>query len=476
MIPVAATPVIALLGEARGEFLFLRMVAEEIRARYGPDAALQIEMDPTDLTDAERRGCVVPATRPEFVSAARIRAADLPDRIAEAEHHHGVDNLRRLWRGDIQFWRDGVPEDQLARQALGYLAVFDALYREHPGLRGGFAEESGRLMKRAFRAISVAQGRAMATSLTVALPGRVVLMDQEDPFAGKPPFEGFEPTAAELAQAREHVRRVRASDIQFAAPRNLGIDAGRVRRFVKLARRDLLGRNPGDRNVHLRAFLRDFLRQRARYQLLDRVTRKAVPDERGVLYPVQFTDDSQITIRGEAFANQLAWIEYFAAALPYGHALWVKPHPASPGDLPVSRLLALAKRSENIRILHPRLHAHEILRRATAVLTVNSTLGFEALMFGVPTVTLGKSLYRGHGLTIDVATPSDLPQALWRAVQGPRLEEDAATRFIAYMIRITHPVAAIADDPGRENAARYVGAIADALAIEEPGDRQVFGS
>lgn len=466
---VAATPVIALLGEARGEFLFLRMVAEGVRARYGPAAALQIEMDAKDLTVTERGSCVVPATRPEFLAAMNIDDADLPDRIAEAERRYRIENLRRLWRGDIQFWRDGVPEDRLARQALGYLAVFDALYLEHPGLRGGFAEESGRLIKRAFRAVSVAQGRVMATSLTVALPGRVVLMDQEHPFAGKMPFEQFEPTVDELTRAGEHVRSVRASEVQFAAPRDLTIDAGRVRRFAKLAQRQAFGRAAGDRNVHLAVFLRDFLRQRVRYQLLDRVALTTVPDERGVLYPVQFTDDSQISIRGEAYANQLAWIEYFAAALPYGHALWVKPHPASPGDLSVARLSALAKRSENIRILHPRLHAHEILRGATAVLTVNSTLGFEALMFGVPTVTLGKALYRGHGLTIDVSAPSELPQALWRAVHAPRLEQEAVVRFIAYMIRITDPIAAIADDPGLENAARYVGAIADALAIEEPG-------
>lgn len=457
---------VVLLGEARGEHLFLQLLGEELATRAGV-AACEVELDGNDLSPEERVKVLVPSLEPEFAAALTLTDAEARKELGRIEERLGIENARRLWRGDILYWRDRCPNELLARQAIGYADVFDRLYRETPDLVGGFAEESGRLMKRMFRAVSAAHGRRLISSLTASIPNRMLLMDQEDPFLGVTSFDEFEPSPAQKAEARNHVERVRASELDFVSPRDLSVTPQRVRNFVRLARRELLPRNPGDRNTHLRVFARDFVRQRARLEALRRASVMDLPSGPAVFYPMQYTDDSQISIRGEAYSNQLALIEYLCEAVPFGYELWIKPHPAIPGDVSTRALLDLRRRKPNLHVIHPHVHPHRILRAVDAVVTVNSTLGYEALIFGLPMVTLGTALYRGHGLTVDVEALSDLPEAISRALARPRLSDDQIIHFLAYVFEVTYPVTSIAEDASRANAGRYADAIVAAL-VEHP--------
>jgi capsular polysaccharide export protein len=73
-----------------------------------------------------------------------------------------------------------------------------------------------------------------------------------------------------------------------------------------------------------------------------------------------------------------------------------------------------------------------ILRGAQAVVTINSTVGMEALSWGRPVVTLGCAFYNKAGLVEHAATPAELNDRL-RAALGGSLDAERTRRFLCYV-------------------------------------------
>jgi hypothetical protein len=461
---------IALIGEARGEFLFLRRMAEGIRQQLGENAVLEVAMEALDLTPEERRTCLVPHEEPEFAEALAIPTEHLVDRVREAETDFGIPNLRPLWRSDLLSWRDGVPDDLLARQAIGYLRVFDRVFADHPELVGGFAEDGGRLIKRCFRSMSLKHGGRMVIALPVGIPNRIAFVEQEDYTMGLPPYESFEATGRLRAEAHAHADRVVNSVVEFSRPRDLSLSRRRMRNFLRLAYRQLTGAGPA-RDAYLAAFARDYGYQRAQLALLNRFADRELPSRPTVFYPVQVVQDTQMSIRGAPYLDQRWLIRYLAHSLPYGCQLVVKPHPAAPGELSAAGLLRMRRDAPNLRILHPSVHAHEVLRGVSAMVTVNSTTGFEALMFGIPVVTLGGSMYRHCGVTYDVHDPAELPAAVAAALNGPAPDRGGVLKLIAYCLAVSHEAIQSYADPSRSNAFRFAEALMSEFALSEQKSR-----
>lgn len=459
---------LALIGEARGEFLFLRKMAERMESMLGAGSVLEIEMSADDLTPDELAGTIVPAREPEFAAALRIPDAELSEAVRAAEREFGIDNLRPLWRSDILSWRDGVSDAELARQAIGYLRVYDRLFRDNPGMRVGFAEDGGRLVKRCFRTAARRHGGHLLIAFTIPFPDRIILVEQEDYTTGLADWDSFDPDEL-IAQARAQRDSVVSSTVQFSRPRDLGLGPERVRNFLRMAYRQFAGTGPA-RRAYLGTFTRDYGYQRTQLALLDRFADRTMPEGGSVFYPLQYIQDTQMTLRGIPYQDQTWLIEYMAHTLPYGYDLVVKPHPAAPGELSVPGLLRLRRRFPNLRILHPSVHAHEVLRSTSGMVTVNSTTGYEALMFGVPVVALGDSLYRGKGLTHDVDDPSKLPDVIASAVTGPPPDPDAVLRLLAYCLHVSYAVTPSYADPSQENAERFAAALLEAMDLSPAGD------
>lgn len=455
-MPMSTQPVVALVGEARGEYLFLRDVGVRVEKILGPGSALHVEMDANDLSAEERVGCLVPNEEAAFKRALEISTDELPQLIRAAESRFGVPNLRRLWFTDLQRWRDGASEQELARQTLGYLEVYDDLFKRMPGLVGGFASESANLVKRAFRAVAVHHARQMLVEVGLLVSGRAILIDQDDPWLGVLPFTEFDPTPEELRIASRYRDDVRNAAIQYANPRDMSMSVTRIRNFFDLSRKALLRREPGSTNAFPLKFAADYVLQRARVLGMKLLSDSTLPeDERAVFYPIQFVNDSHVTVRGEAYYDQFALIRRIANCLPYGYRLWIKPHPAAPGDLSIKKLAALTRQLDNVRLINPYTPAGLVLQRSDALVTINSTTGFEALIWGVPVVTLGRGLYSHCGVTYDVVNPADLADTLAEAVKSPPPGDSLVEKMIAYQMKIGFAAPSIPFDLSAENAYRY---------------------
>jgi plasmid stabilization system protein ParE len=305
----------------------------------------------------------------------------------------------------------------------------------------------------------------MLIDIGLPLPQRTLLVDQEDFDVSLPRYESYEPAPEELEAAAAYIDELRSGSVDLAQPRDLGMSWKRMRNFARLTWRATRKKSPGDHNAHPRTFALDYLRQRARLSLINRIADAEPRHERAIFYPWHFAADSNVTVRGEPYRNQLLLLEHLAGSLPYGYNLWLKPHPACAGELPLSRLMMLQRSLGNLRLIHPSVPAQEILRRVDAVVTVSSTAGFEALVLGIPVITLGKSYYRGHGLTYDIGDLSELPFVLARALSDQPPERAELERLIAYYIHVSRDLSIIGEDPSPENAGRYVDALIEEFEL-----------
>ena len=142
-----------------------------------------------------------------------------------------------------------------------------------------------------------------------------------------------------------------------------------------------------------------------------------------VHYPLHFPAESQVTIRSNNLIDQLYLIKLIAHCLPQGVVLYVKEHPVALGTQKLTDLIEISK-LPNVKLVPPSINAHELVENACAIITINSTVGFEALMHYKPVVVVGKVFYGGYGATYDVKTLNELPVKIKEALNTPVSKEN----------------------------------------------------
>lgn len=159
-----------------------------------------------------------------------------------------------------------------------------------------------------------------------------------------------------------------------------------------------------------------------------------LPSEPFVFFPLQVLDD---TVAALADIPMLTAIESLAEALPrLGYKLVLKRHPKC-GRPEVDRLLRQMAGNPDVTIYDGPIH--DVLAVAAAVVTVNSGVGFEALLQGRKVITIGASEYAlatRRARTIDQLIPAiqaapvpmdQVKRFVWFYLQGCVAAEDAAT-------------------------------------------------
>ena len=112
-----------------------------------------------------------------------------------------------------------------------------------------------------------------------------------------------------------------------------------------------------------------------------------------IYFPFHVQLDYALTIRSPEYLNQLAFVEYVCSMLPANVYLLVKEHPASIGGFKYSDLRRLLKRNDNLRLIHPGINSFDITKHSSAVLTINSKAGAEALALGKAVIVMGQAFY-----------------------------------------------------------------------------------
>ncbi|MFC7071587.1 hypothetical protein ACFQJ7_16890 [Halovenus rubra] len=155
-------------------------------------------------------------------------------------------------------------------------------------------------------------------------------------------------------------------------------------------------------------------------------SRNVIDSTNYIFYPLQYFMESRVTMRAPAFYNQLWLIEFLSRSLPPGYELVVKDHPQQLGALPLSHTRAISRYANAI---DPTIPAREVIVQADAVVTLNNTVGYEAILYGKPVVSLGDAFYSHAGYTQDVTNIQTLQSELNRAVQSTGLTDEDVLSF-----------------------------------------------
>jgi len=158
-------------------------------------------------------------------------------------------------------------------------------------------------------------------------------------------------------------------------------------------------------------YVKGFIRMRAVRIFVDK-TRFVEPY---ILFPLHYSEDAQITFR-EPLMSQVELVRNISRALPYGYWLYVKPHPHYLGTDTSLRELREMSRLENVRIIDPMTSPQILVSNAKAVVTINSTTGFEALINGISVVTFGHDFYCRSDLCYVVRDMNDLAASIMKAI------------------------------------------------------------
>ncbi len=185
-----------------------------------------------------------------------------------------------------------------------------------------------------------------------------------------------------------------------------------------------------------------------------------------VLVPLQVSSDSQVSLGSdyagmEPFIAEL--IASFAQYAPSSDRLAFKHHPRDRGYNHYGSLIRSLARRHGIsgRVLYFHDGAlGPILKRAKAILTINSTVGLQALYHGVPTKVMGRTFYNMPGLTDQQSLA-----AFWNAPQ--RSDRSLYRKFYRYMIESSQ----INGNFDGRFPFKSVFSIAPSLAIHATGSR-----
>jgi capsule polysaccharide export protein KpsC/LpsZ len=118
--------------------------------------------------------------------------------------------------------------------------------------------------------------------------------------------------------------------------------------------------------------------------------------------------------------------------MPVGSYLYVKEHRSMFAEHSF-RFYREIKKIRNVRLISPFADTFELIRHAQGVVTLGSTMGFEALMMGTPVLLLGEPWYRAFPGLRRIDTPYQLAYFMQHLEEIERLSRDEAIK-LAYAI------------------------------------------
>ncbi len=138
------------------------------------------------------------------------------------------------------------------------------------------------------------------------------------------------------------------------------------------------------------------------------------------------------------FYDQVSLIQTISNYLPYNSKLLVKEHPMGRGYYSTHDIKKLAN-TPNVILLPVYANSHDLIPKAKGIFVINSSVGYEALMYKKTVVTFGRSFYRKQGLTIDIDSLYELEE-VFKKIEIHTVDENEVLKFLYRVKKNTYPV------------------------------------
>lgn len=158
--------------------------------------------------------------------------------------------------------------------------------------------------------------------------------------------------------------------------------------------------------THIKLFLRNFLR-RVKCFLIPNYYEKYDSKCQFFLYPLHFHPESSTSVLSGNNLDEYEVIRSIAFNLPEGTTLFVKDHKSAWG-LPTLKFYKKIKRLPNVKLLSPDEPTKQLIKKSEGIITLTSTVGYEALLLEKPVILLGRVFYEFHKNVIMLKSRDDM--------------------------------------------------------------------
>jgi len=201
--------------------------------------------------------------------------------------------------------------------------------------------------------------------------------------------------------------------------------------------------------------------------------------------PLHYIDDAQITFR-EPFADQIKLVHIISKVLPIGIKLYVRPHPHyQASDVEISNMSKIS-RLENVKIIDTNISVYDLIKHSIGIFTINSTTGFEALIFNKAVITFGHDFYCRKDLCYVVNDINKLPKYVMEVINNngrPPCEFEYIKNFIQTVYKNTFFASKSYMGVGygekyfsEEEAKKFANIIDKIIKMENTGNVKTIGS
>lgn len=142
-----------------------------------------------------------------------------------------------------------------------------------------------------------------------------------------------------------------------------------------------------------------------------------------VFVPFQVETDSQLKKYSQNIKNMQQLIDFVTSHIP-GRIIFKKHPKDDPGELKFPPRCTIYDKGTT----------HDFLSQCRYVVTINSTVGVEALTYNKPVINLGQAFYEGRKMTYPVRNDSDMKAAIEWA-NGGKVAKDVIQAFLCYLFK-----------------------------------------
>lgn len=158
--------------------------------------------------------------------------------------------------------------------------------------------------------------------------------------------------------------------------------------------------------------------------------------------------------------DQIDLIEKIAKSLPCGYKLYVKEHVRNHSKRP-SGFHKKISEFPNVRLISPKAATIEIIKKSSLVCTITGTVGWEAVLLGIPVLVFGEVFYAYFDQVTIVTDSSLLPQIIQEKIDQEIPSERAEEAVAAMLAGTFEGIAALPADCqnrslGKENLDKLV--------------------
>lgn len=165
---------------------------------------------------------------------------------------------------------------------------------------------------------------------------------------------------------------------------------------------------------------------------------KISSDVEVIFYPLHQEPEATLNYMSEFYSNQCSTIENILKCLNENQILVVKEHPVDKGALLMNKFLELRRKYSGLYFIPAEVHGRQVLEKTSRVVTLTSTVGWEAFVLGKKVYVLGEIFYDNIVGADFISDFKKLKEVLRKPVIKNPIKQDELVHFIAQMVEISY--------------------------------------